>query len=327
MNSIDEDIKTGQYARVYLLTGEEAYLRIGYRDKLRKALCAPGDSMNVAFYTGKDIPVGEVIDFANTMPFLAPKRVVFLEDTSLFEGACDELADFVKDVPEDSCLIFVQEKADKRGRLYKAIKNHGRIVTLERPSEETLKKWVLTRITSSGLNIRRSALDLFMMTARADMQAMSMELEKLISYCLGGGEIKAEDIDAVCSVRVEDKVFDMIENIVLKKRQEALAQYYDLLTLKEPPMKILSLIGRQYAKLLAVKGLRNEGLSQDDIAKKASLHPYAVKKYLSSGGRYSKEELLSILDKCALYEEGVKQGRMNDVMSVELLIAELTGAG
>ena len=124
MYSIDEDIKTGKFSRVYLLTGEEAYLRLQYRDKLKKALCRPGDALNTVSYTGKDVPVGEVIDFANTMPFMADKRVVFLEDTTLFEGSNDELSDFIKEVPEDSCLIFLQEKADKRVKLYKAVQKY-----------------------------------------------------------------------------------------------------------------------------------------------------------------------------------------------------------
>ncbi len=327
MYSIDEDIKTGKFSRVYLLTGEEAYLRLQYRDKLKKALCRPGDALNTVSYTGKDVPVGEVIDFANTMPFMADKRVVFLEDTTLFEGGNDELSDFIKEVPEASCLIFLQEKADKRVKLYKAVQKYGRVVSFERPNEETLKKWVLNRAGNAGLSIRRSALEQFMLTVNADMQTMSMELEKLISYCLDKKEISAEDVLAINSIRVEDKVFDMIENIVLKKRQEALARYYDLVTLKEPPMKILVLIGKQYAQILSVKVLKKEGMSQDEIAGKMGIHPYAVKKCLANGGKYSIKELEDIMDECADYESRVKQGRINDVMSVELLIAELTAAG
>ena len=46
MQRINEDIKTGQLKQVYLLYGEEAYLRKQYKDRLKKALCADGDTMN-----------------------------------------------------------------------------------------------------------------------------------------------------------------------------------------------------------------------------------------------------------------------------------------
>ena len=46
MKTIDEDIKTGQFKKVYLLYGEEDYLKKQYRDKLTKALMNEGDQMN-----------------------------------------------------------------------------------------------------------------------------------------------------------------------------------------------------------------------------------------------------------------------------------------
>mgnify|MGYP002243766375 CR=1 FL=1 len=38
MKSLNEDLKTGQFKQIYLLYGEEAYLKKQYRDRLTKAL-------------------------------------------------------------------------------------------------------------------------------------------------------------------------------------------------------------------------------------------------------------------------------------------------
>ncbi|MBR2275532.1 MAG: DNA polymerase III subunit delta [Lachnospiraceae bacterium] len=328
MKSIDEDIKTGNFARVYLLTGDnkegdEVYLRLQYRDKLKKALCKPDDNLNVVTYSGKDVPVGEVIDFANTMPFLADKRVVFLEETNLFESANDELAEFIAGVPADSCLIFVQSKADQRGKLFKAIQKNGRVVFFKRPSPALIEKWILTKISQAGLKIRQSALTRFLEQVPPDMQSMSLELEKLCAYCLDKEEITTEDIGAICQVRTEDRIYEMLDRIVLRRKSEALEVYYELLTLKEPPMKILSLIGRQFSELMMVKSMKSEGFTRDQIREKTGLRDFVIKKSIQNGSRYSMEELTRILARCAMYEEDVKVGRMNDVMSVELLIEEL----
>lgn len=69
MKTIDEDIKTGNFKQIYLLYGEEGYLKRQYRDKLRAALAAADDTMNVTAYEGKDINPREVIDLAETLPF------------------------------------------------------------------------------------------------------------------------------------------------------------------------------------------------------------------------------------------------------------------
>ena len=69
MQRINNDIRANQFKQMYLLCGEERYLKKQYTDKLRKALAPDADNMNVHFYEGKDIPVGEIIDLAETMPF------------------------------------------------------------------------------------------------------------------------------------------------------------------------------------------------------------------------------------------------------------------
>ena len=86
MKQINEHIKQGNYKQVYLLYGEERYLRRQYRDKLRKALCEDKDTMNTHFYEGKNISVEEIIDLAETLPFLAQRRVIFITDSGLFKS-------------------------------------------------------------------------------------------------------------------------------------------------------------------------------------------------------------------------------------------------
>ena len=75
MKRIAQDIKSGQLRNLYLLWGEEAYLRKQYRDNLRKALVPEEDTMNCSVYSGKDINVNEIVDLAGTMPFFAERRV------------------------------------------------------------------------------------------------------------------------------------------------------------------------------------------------------------------------------------------------------------
>ena len=59
MKTIDEDIKSGQFKKIYLLYGDEAYLKKQYKDKLKKALVQPDDTMNFTKYEGKGIEVRE----------------------------------------------------------------------------------------------------------------------------------------------------------------------------------------------------------------------------------------------------------------------------
>ena len=67
MKSLNEDLKTGQFKQIYLLYGEEGYLKRQYRDRFIKAMLPDGDTMNYAHYEGKNINVREVIDLAERL--------------------------------------------------------------------------------------------------------------------------------------------------------------------------------------------------------------------------------------------------------------------
>ena len=95
---LNEDIAGGNFKPCYLLYGEEAYLRLQNRDKLLKALSCDSSSMNFNRYKGKDISPGEVIDMAETMPFLSERRVILIEDSGLFKDGCPELAEYLKEI-------------------------------------------------------------------------------------------------------------------------------------------------------------------------------------------------------------------------------------
>ena len=66
MKKLNEDFKSGKFEQVYLLYGEEGYLKKQYKKRFIKAMIPEGDTMNYAHYEGKNIPVKEVIDLAET---------------------------------------------------------------------------------------------------------------------------------------------------------------------------------------------------------------------------------------------------------------------
>ena len=68
--------------------------------------------MNYAHYEGKNINVREVIDLAETLPFFAERRLIVFEDTGFFKSAGAELADYIKDMPDTTYFIFVENEVD-----------------------------------------------------------------------------------------------------------------------------------------------------------------------------------------------------------------------
>ena len=118
MQQLLEDIKSGQLKQAYLLYGEEAYLRLQYRDRLKNALADPADTMNFHRFEGKSIAPAELIDLAETMPFFAQRRVILVENSGFFQKSAEQLADYLKNPAPTAFFIFVETQVDKRSRMF-----------------------------------------------------------------------------------------------------------------------------------------------------------------------------------------------------------------
>lgn len=324
MKQLNDDIKSGNFKNIYLLYGEENYLKRLYKNKLRNAMINEDDTMNYAYYEGKDINVKEIIDLSETLPFFADRRVIVVENSNFFKNKCDDLAEYVDEMADTTCLIFVEAEVDKRGKLYKKVKDKGRIAELNAQSEDSLIKWVLGSLNREGKKITQGAMQLFLTKTGADMENIQRELEKLICYVGERDAITEQDVEEICTTVVTNNIFEMISAVAEKKQKVALDLYYDLLALKEPPMRILFLLARQFNLLMQVKDLQRLGFANGEVAKKTGLSPYIVGKYIKQAKSFKMSWLRNAIEECANAEEEVKTGKMGDTMSIELLIVKFS---
>ena len=322
MKTLNDHLKTGQFKNVYLIYGPEVYLRKQYRDRLVKAILGDGDQMNYNYFEGKGLDVREIIGLCETMPFFASKRVVVVENSQFFSSSQDELTEYVSQIPETTCLIFVEENADKRSKLFKAVSKAGYAANMASPDEKTLKLWLGQTLKKAGKAISEATAMHFLETVDNDMENIRQETEKLICYTEGRDVVTTADVDAICSVHIESKIFEMIQAVASKQQRQAMRLYQDLLTLKEPPMRILFLLARQFNMLLEIKELTMKGYTQSIIAQKTGIRDFIVRKNMSLTRAFSFEELRGAVENCAEMEEAVKTGRMPDQLAVELIIIQ-----
>lgn len=326
LKSLQEDIKTGNYKQTYLLFGEEAYLKQQYKQNLVNALNPDGDTMNFSRYEGKGIEVKGIIDLCETMPFFAEHRVILIEDSGFFKNKSEELAEYIKELPDYVILIFAESDVDKRSKMYKAVKSSGRAVEFVKQDEKTLMRWAAGILAREGRKITQRDMELLLTKTGTDMGNLRMELEKLITYTDGREIVTGADIEEICTTQTTNKIFDMVRAVTEKNQKRALDLYYDLLTLKEPPMRILFLLAKQFRQLLLTKQLSGEGASQSEIASRLGVPSFVVRNIAACARSYTVEELQEAVKDFVDAEEAVKTGRLGDVLSVELLIVKYSSA-
>lgn len=323
MKSLNEDLKTGQFKQIYLLYGQEDYLKKQYKERFIKAMVPEGDTMNYSCYEGKKTDVKEIIDLAETLPFFSERRLIVFEDTGLFKTGGNDLADYISGgIPQMTYFIFVENEVDKRSRMYKAVKAKGHIVELGAQDENTLRKWVSGLVRKEKKEMSQPDIAYFLNKVGTDMENITKELEKLFCYCLDREVVTRKDVDAVCVTQITNHIFDMVNAVAAKDQRKALDLYYDLLALKESPMRILALMSKEYRDLFHVKELSRQGYGRKDIASKAGLHPFVAGKYMDLAKKFQPGELRKVMEESADLEQRVKTGFMSDSLAVELFIVK-----
>ncbi|WP_051226992.1 DNA polymerase III subunit delta [Butyrivibrio sp. MC2013] len=317
---IVSQIGSGAFVHAYLVYGDEAYLRCQVRDKLKDALLGGGDLMNYLRVNGKDRDVAEIIDFAETMPFFADRRVVVVEDSGFFKDGSPELSEYLKAPSETAYFVFVESKVDKRKDIFKTLSKSGFTIECTTPSESDLRMWIAGRLRKEGIKITAADADHFIETVGTDMFNEANELEKLISYVHGRDVVTREDIDEVCAGWLTSQIFAMTDAVADGDQKKAVNLYYDLLALKEPSAKIQALIFRQFNMILQVSELKAQHYSSDQIASMLGSSRWIIDKYIKWSGRYSIPQLRSYLRMCVENDEAIRSGRLSDIISVEMIL-------
>ncbi|MDO4941784.1 MAG: DNA polymerase III subunit delta [Lachnospiraceae bacterium] len=325
MKTINEHIKKQEFVSFYLLYGDEDYLKRQMKERLVGALVNDDDTMNFASFEGKKVDQEEILDLAETLPFFSKYRVIVLDNTELGKKCDETFLKRMEGFPDTTIMIFIEKSIDKRSKIYKFIHKNGYAAEMTIQNEKQLMQWVAAILKKEGKVITSQNAAYFLHKVGTDMNMIRNEIDKLIVYTSDRKEITKRDIDEICSVEITGKIFDMLEAIALRQQKKALNLYYELLELKEPPLKILALLIRQCNQLLLVKSMSAQGMQNREIGKKGGIHPFVVGKLLKQAQTFSADQLKHMIKACGEMDEGIKTGRYTDRIGIELLIVDFSG--
>lgn len=323
MRQLNEDFKTKEFKSVYLLYGEEAFLKKSYKKRFQAEIAGEGD-MNYNFFEGNGIDLKEVREIAETMPFFAMRRLLVLEYTGLFKTSAEDWSAWLDTLPETVCVVFVESEVDKRTKIFKKVKDKGYCAELGRQNPEQLKKWIIGLGKQNNMIVTLQAAEALLDRCGNDMECIKNELDKVMAYSLDKKGVTPREVYEICTEATENRIFDMIELVSKGRSREALELYYDLVSLREPPLRILFLLARQFNQLMQVRELTASGMSKDNIASKMKLRTFVAGKLMNQARIFSFEQLKNWVTLCVDFEERIKTGLLADRIAVEMLLVQIS---
>lgn len=312
--------------KCYLLYGEDTFSRRSYEDKIKKKVVdEASEMMNVSVFNDVKTTAGQVIEAAETLPFLADRRFILVKDCGFFsegkKAESDLLAEYIANAPESACVVFSEEKADKRLKLYKAVEKNGVAEAFNGMKDTDLASMIEKKFAKNGIKASKAVCVYMVRSTGGDAELLKAESDKLLAFLNGRNMVTAEDVDAVCSKNSEAKVFDLVDAMIAGKTERALEIYRNLLMLNESPFMVLSLITRQFRIILKCKSLAESGMGANEIAKKIGTAPFVANGALRQAKSFSYETLKRSLNNCIEADFMIKSGKSEAESGVEMIIA------
>jgi len=245
---------------LYLLWGEEDYLREYYLERLKTLLLPKGlEGMNHTRLTGGKAELSALAEAVDALPVFCPRRLVEVRDFDLYKAPADtrdRLGAMLGDLPDTCCLVFVMTdpafKPDKRTKLHAAVQAAGTSVEFKKQGQADLVNWIRRRFKACGKEIERQDAEYLIFYCGGLMTGLISEIEKLAA-CATGNRVTRKDIDAAAVPVLDAVVWNLTDALTRRDFDCAVKTLGELLQMRENPIMLLSVIGNQMRKLYTAR--------------------------------------------------------------------------
>jgi len=320
----------GQSVPAIALVGTDSYLRQMCRGKVIEA-CVPegARAWGVSQLSARGDGWDEILGRAQTLPMLAPRQVIVVEEAESVEKLGDESRDEILKALEKYLLapapltVLLLEAAalDRRQKFYKLLQDKALVVelTIGAASAPALAQQMAKDL---GAEIGREAATLLADIVSHEPARIHIELEKLAAYALGR-PITPADVEALVVAARKNTVWQLADMLAGRKRDAAFAFLDNLLREGEQPAGIVGALGWMYRKLIEARELPAH-TSGFQAARQLSMRPESAEAAVRQAHRIPKKELLAGLAALAEADSQLKSSQPNPRALIEFLIARLT---
>ncbi len=267
---------------------------------------------------GEEVGYERMTESLQSMPFLAGRKLVVLRSPSAQKAFTEQFEQLLPSIPEETDVIVVEPKLDKRTAYFKALKRLTEFSEFHELDERSLMSWLMSEATARGGKLSSGDARYLLSRLGPNQQLLSNELDKLLSY---QPQISKESIDLLTEPLPQSSIFDLLDTAFRGQRGQALQLYREQRALKVEPQQILAMLAWQLHVLAIIKtaGERNV----DDIARSAKLNPFVVRKSQALARKIRFEELRSLVRRSTELDARLKSSAIDADEALQNLLLEL----
>lgn len=258
-------------------------------------------------FDGDSSAVADVVNAANTMPFMSERRLVVVHDVDKFDAAALEiLAAYAKDPAPYTCLVLVATKVAKNSKLYRAAASTGVTYEYVAPKRSEYAREVAKLLRERGKGITPHAAERLVEMVGRDLRRLDAEVDKLTAFAGDAAEVTMADVEAVASASGTASVFELTDAVGERDIVRALRLLGRLLGSGEAPLGLLAMLTRHVRGLIGARALSARGTSADAMAPELGMAPWQARNVAKQASRWEPAELSRALLGLAAAEEEMK---------------------
>jgi DNA polymerase-3 subunit delta len=293
---------------VYLIYGSEELLLERAVKRLRDRLAAVADlDFNLEAFDGGATSSDEIVNAANTMPFMSDRRLVIVRDVDKLDAAALEaLAAYARDPAPSTCLVLVATKVARNSKLYRAVAATGVAYEYAAPKRSEYAGEVVKLLRERGKRISHGAAQQLVDLVGRDLRRLDSEADKLAAYVGETAEVTAAAVSQAVAAGAAASVFELADAVGERDTREALRVLRRLLQAGESPLGIHAMLARHVRALVGARALVARGMSPDAMAPEIGMAPWLARNAARQASRYEPAELARSLAGLADAEEQMK---------------------
>ena len=338
-DALKKQIKSGEFARVYFIYGNEGYLKQHYATMICNTTVSKDFAdFNLKKLDGKDTSLNEIYDCISSFPMMSDYSCTLVKDYTLTDFVGDrgkldsEFEAVITDIPETSVLVFwmdtieVDEKNSKWSRLIKLFDELGVCAKIDKRTRSALEKLLVSSAAKKGCTLSRDNATYIINLVGEDMSTLQNELHKVCAFA-GSGEINRDHIDKTVIVSVEAKIFQLSRMIVKGEADQAFENLGNLFKLREEPIVILSVLAKAFVDMYRVKAIKETGVPysrlSEDFPSAYKGRGFVLDNAANDGKGYSITQLKNAMDILSDADRRLKSTGEDGKTVIEELILRL----
>jgi len=330
LEQFQKKLENGAGVTAVLLLGGDTFLRDTLRALLvEKFVPESARAWAVSRHSAKEVSVDDVLQNAQSLPMLAPRQVVFVEEAEawerLGEDAREELVEslekYFKDPAPFTVLVFEAAQLDQRMKFAKLLGERALVVKLTL-GDESGAPFVMQMAREMGAKLDTECAEELLDLVNNDLARARTELEKLATYA-GQRAITAEDLDALVISSKRYDVWQLADILALRKRDRAMLFLDNLLRNGEQPPALVGAMAWMYRKLLEAQELPAQSGGWQ-AARQLGMRGDTAEQAIRQSRKIPRKQLLDGLEALGEADSRLKKGKIDQRAVMEFLVARLT---